>query len=226
MFGGSDVVGASSPDLVRRMLASNYLLVFPEALSVLRAFAPPGSTKANARRQADRFRFCRKLNDTNVSFCINELEVLGAIRPHGDALVATPPPPPSAAAHFVVEAALEITGYKLDTQIPTNLLVQQLIDRMPVAESVVRQGSLHLQLGGPESLLRPELAGAQVRVTRSAFQWMVGQGIIDPLWVGQMLRAEGQRDSAIALGRAIMPKVSSLRPTNIDEYIAVFAEEK
>jgi hypothetical protein len=82
-----------------------------------------------------------------------------------------------------------------------------------------------VSVGASEPLLRTELAGAQVRLTRPTFHWAVDHGLIDPLVVGRVFRAEGDRTSARVLGDALLGAVRKLAPANLDDYLAVFAEE-
>ena len=225
-FGGADIVGANTSEGARSMFAHNHLLLFPELFHVLRVFAPPGAERASAKLLADRFCFCRKLNETNVSYCIKELEGLGIVRSDGSKLKASMPVPACAAAANIVEAVLQVSDYRLDTQVMARLAIDHLGSWMGDPERTVRENTIHQRLGAPEPLLKLELAGAQIRLTRSSFLWLTEHGMVDPLSVGRVLKADGDIEGLEELSKAVMPKVLGLSPSNTSDYVGVFARQK
>jgi hypothetical protein len=71
------------------------------------------------------------------------------------------------------------------------------------------------------------LSGTHVRLHGETFEWLVSHGFVDPLSVGRVLRALGERAAAADLGRTILSKIRRLErvPTNLEDYTSVFESE-
>jgi hypothetical protein len=226
MFCGIDIVGGDSLEAARKRVFHNFLLIFPETFTLLRCFAPPGLSKASAKRLAERFCFCRKLNDANTSLCINQLESMGLIiskeRNGEGILVAEGVPPLSGIVFFMVEAALQVSEHQPDTQIRAITLIEQLDEWMPGAETVFRLDSIQSMLRAPEPILRREVQGTQVRLTWNSLAWCVRQGLVDPLQVARVLKRAKEEEALNHLGESILSRATKLNPSNATDYNRIF----
>ena len=205
----------------QRDLAHNYCLSFPERMSMLKYFSPPGNPQSVLRDVHDMFLFHKKINSFLTDVFAREAHELGMIQPSpnasGSVLYRLPA---SAIGWLVVGCWLRLAKYRIDIGLPTADLETQL--GFYVSPQHVL-GPWQKPLGCDQQILRAETSGSQVRLTREGFLWMVAVGLVDPLDVAQVLRvvdADGVRKE---LGRRVFcERVRRNSPRNADEVLTYF----
>lgn len=225
------------PDLnkgqIRKMLAHNHVLAFPETLPLLRKFAPPGRPWPEIQAEVENtLVFARPMNQVNSIYVKNEFVefrmVSKSAENPSDLILDWIPEP--AMAFYALESYLEITGDQLDEGCPFDAVERQL--SFAIGSSADRlTGNWQARLRDTP-FIRIEKGGSQIRVTPDDCLWLAERSMVQPTTIGRVLRQRNEKDALATLSHRIhehldkrVKKLGST-PRNLAAYRDAFDMEK
>jgi hypothetical protein len=190
MFSGEELLATQDPATIRRKVAHNYLLRYPEALPLLEEFRLPGAPSTVLSRWSDEFVAVRRLNDTNTDYLFKEFKALGLIEEADQQWRLDSWQPAPAVAYYAVEAYLEFGGFRTPPpQVPRDDVENRL--RL-VCRSARIDGPWGAELRfGSGPFFRLENTGADLRADPADIVWMTRVGLVSAETVGRILRTAG-----------------------------------
>lgn len=225
MVSGSELLGNADPERIRRRIAHDYLLRYPEALPLLAVFRPPGAARASLDRYVDAFVGVRRLNPTNTNYVFQELRELRLTEEDaaGGRWRLTTGLPAPAVAYYTLKSYLEFGGFQLPLpQLGWDTVETHLRGVCPGAR-IDGPWNHELRPSGLP-LFRPENHRADLRLDPDDLLWLIRGGLADGTWVGRLLRQADAREELSRIHertRQVLDRFDN-PPDNIDQYLACF----
>lgn len=214
---------------IRKMLAFNHVLAFPETLPLFRMFAAPGRPWPAVQTEIENtLVFARPMNAVNSAYIKDELldfRMISRSTVDPTDLILDWIPEP-AMAFYALESYLEITGHRLDQGCAFDDVERQL--GFAIGSSADQfTGAWQARLRDTP-FVRIEKGGAQVRVTLDDCLWLAERGMVHPITIARILHRRQENDVLDTLSRRVRrhleKRMSRLEttPRNLAAYQAAF----
>ena len=227
LFGGKEILYATSELSSRVRLAHNHLLLFPETMAVLKLFSGQGDNKDCLDIIKDSYYYSKKLNDVKIKCCFDELLSLGQLVPNigTNRFCQNKVLPDIFIIATIVNCFLQISDYELDVAIRVEELRVFLKHSLANIDYYLENNNFHNRFGIKDSFFKTELSNTNVRLTKESFLKLVELNFIDILTCGKVLKKMNCKRSLLdSLGGIVLSKIKELKqkPLNFMDYINTF----